>query len=39
MKPNKTFKQLLKSQRYSKETIDKMWKWYDYAEKKGVASY
>ena len=39
MQSFKTFKELLKERGYSIEAIDKMWKWYDYSEKKGVASF
>ena len=29
----------LKEQGYSNEMIEELWKWYDFSEKKGVASY
>jgi hypothetical protein len=33
------FNDLLKQQKYSTTAIEQLWKWYDYSEKKGVASY
>jgi len=39
MKSSKKFSQMLKENGYSTKTIEEMWKWYDYSEKKGVASY
>ena len=39
MKPTKPFKDILRAQGYSTKTIEKLWKWYDYSEKKGVASF
>jgi len=39
MKSSKTFNQMLKERGYSQEAIEKMWKWYDFSEKKGVASF
>jgi len=39
MKPTDSFRQMLKDKGYSKEAIEQLWKWYDYSEKKGVASY
>ena len=39
MKTLKNFNQMLKERGYSTEAIEKMWKWYDYSEKKGVASF
>jgi len=39
MDPPENFCKLLKDQGYTKEAIEKMWKWYDYSEKKGVASF
>jgi hypothetical protein len=39
MKVKKSFDILLKQQGYSEKAIEKLWKWYDYSEKKGVASY
>jgi hypothetical protein len=39
MKAKNSFNALLKQRGYSKKTIGKLWKWYDYSEKKGVASF
>jgi hypothetical protein len=39
MKAKNFFNILLKQQGYSEKAIEKLWKWYDYSEKKGVASY
>ena len=39
MKPSKKFNQMLEKGGYSKKSIEQMWKWYDYSEKKGVASF
>ena len=39
MKSSKNFNQMLKERGYSTEAIEEMWKWYDYSEKKGVASF
>jgi hypothetical protein len=39
MKPASSFRQMLKNKGYSEEAIEQLWKWYDYSEKKGVASY
>jgi hypothetical protein len=39
MKAKKSFIMLMKQQGYSDEAIEKLWKWYDYSERKGVASY
>jgi len=30
---------MLKNKGYSEEEIEKLWKWYDFSEKKGVASF
>jgi hypothetical protein len=30
---------MLKVQGYSNEAIEKLWKWYDSSEKKGIANY
>jgi hypothetical protein len=32
-------KQLLKENGFSDHAINELWKWYDYTEKKGIASY
>ena len=34
-----TFKTLLFTNGYSAKIADELWKWYDFSEKKGVASY
>jgi hypothetical protein len=39
MNPSKVFSQMLEKRGYSTKAIEEMWKWYDYSEKKGVASY
>jgi hypothetical protein len=39
MEPSKKFNQMLEKGDYSKKTIEQMWKWYDFLEKKGVASF
>ena len=39
MKASKDFSAMLKDRGYSTEAINKMWKWYDFSEKKGVASF
>jgi hypothetical protein len=39
MKVNDSFKILLEKRGYSEKTIKKLWAWYDYSEKKGVASF
>jgi hypothetical protein len=33
------FKQLLFSYGYSEKVVEELWKWYDFSDKKGVASY
>jgi hypothetical protein len=39
MNPPNNFDKMLKKRGYSKEAIKKMWKWYDFSEKNGVASF
>lgn len=39
MKTSKNFSNMLEEKGYSTKAIEEMWKWYDYSEKKGVASY
>ena len=39
MKSKSSFRLALKNQGYSDDTIEELWKWYDYSEKKGVASF
>jgi len=34
-----TFKNLLLTYGYSEKFADELWKWYDFSEKKGVASF
>jgi hypothetical protein len=38
MNPSKKFNQMLKERGYFEKAIEEMWKWYDYSEKKGIAS-
>jgi hypothetical protein len=35
----RSFEHRLKRRGLSEKTIEKLWKWYDFSEKKGVASY
>jgi hypothetical protein len=37
--PDSSFKAVLLKECYSERVIEEIWKWYDYEEKKGVASY
>jgi hypothetical protein len=39
MKVNNSFMTLMKQRGYSHKAINKLWTWYDYSEKKGVASF
>lgn len=39
MKSKNFFKHMLKNQGYTEDAVEKLWKWYDYSEKKGVASF
>jgi len=39
MKPISSFKILLKRHGYSEKTIEEIWKWYDFSEKKGTANF
>jgi hypothetical protein len=39
MKPSRKFSQMLNEKGYSTKAIEEMWKWYDYSEKKGTASF
>jgi hypothetical protein len=34
-----TFKNLLIGYEHSEKVADELWKWYDFSEKKGIASY
>lgn len=33
------FKKAMQNKGFSEKAIEEMWKWYDYSEKKGVASF
>ena len=33
------FRNLIVKRGYSEEVADELWKWYDFSEKKGVASF
>jgi hypothetical protein len=37
--PDPSFKAMLQNEGYSEGVIEELWKWYDYKEKKGVASF
>ncbi len=37
--PKTKFKELLSTRGYDAELADLLWKWYDFTEKKGVASF
>ena len=39
MNAKTSFNVLLKQRGYSERAISKLWKWYDYSERKGVASF
>lgn len=39
MKPPSRWKFLLKEYGYSEKTIREIWKWYDFSEKRGIASF
>jgi hypothetical protein len=34
-----SFRKMLQEEGYSEIIIEKLWEWYDYSEKKGVASF
>jgi hypothetical protein len=38
-KTEEMFKDLLITSGYSREAARELWKWYDFSEKKGVASF
>ena len=38
-KAKHTFKELIAQRGYSARVADELWKWYDFSEKKGVASF
>jgi len=35
----RTFKELIARRGYLEKVADELWKWYDFSEKKGVASF
>jgi hypothetical protein len=37
--PKLSFKDLITRRGYSEKAADELWKWYDFSEKKGVASF
>ena len=37
--PDPSFEPKLQKEGYSEKVIEEIWKWYDYSEKKGVASF
>ena len=37
--PDPSFKAKLQKEGYSEKVIEEIWKWYDYKDKKGVASF
>ena len=39
MKEKNSFKLMLKQRGVSEVAIEELWKWFDYSEKKGVASF
>jgi hypothetical protein len=39
MKPPASLRSLLKRNGYSERTVGEIWKWYDFSERKGVASF
>jgi len=39
MKTPSSLRSLLKQNGYSERTVDEIWKWYDFSERKGVASF
>jgi hypothetical protein len=39
MKSPEIFREMLEERGYSTKAIKDLWKWFDYSEKKGVASY
>jgi hypothetical protein len=38
-KPKQTFKDLLLAHGHSEKAVEELWKWCNFLEKKGVASY
>jgi len=39
MKPISSLRILLRRYGYSEKAVREIWKWYDFSERKGVASY
>jgi len=39
MNSKKDFKLALKNRGFSEDSIEELWKWYDFSKKKGVASF
>jgi len=39
MKAPPSLRFLLKQQGYSEETVEEIWKWYDFRKRKGAASF
>lgn len=39
MKAPLSFRSMLKRNGYSERTTEEIWKWYDFRERKGVASF
>jgi len=39
MSMNKSFEKMLQKRGVSQKAIKELWKWFDYSEKKGVASF
>ncbi len=38
-RPTRAFRSLLLQKGYSEKAIREIWRWYDFSERKGVASY
>jgi len=38
-KAKRVFKELIQKRGYSEKFADQLWKWYDFSDKKGVATY
>jgi len=39
MKPPSSLRSMLKRNGYSEKTVEAIWKWYDFDDRKGAASY
>jgi hypothetical protein len=37
--PDPSFEAMLQKEDYSERVIEELWKWYDFSDKKGVASF